>query len=447
MTYTRRIPDHWTKGAPPPGFEDHPVRFVNYLDVQAFAEWAGKHVLTEAEWEYAARGPEVRNYPWGNDWRDELDAKGKRKVEDRCNWADLMIVDPKTFEPTTVAVETLPEGRSWCGCFHMLGNVAEGTASWFDSYPDWLDPTGGDTSKNPYASYTGGDYVKVIRGGSLADRERLVLRLAARNFQGAGSFNPSTPGNRFKYVGFRCAAYMQPGLDRFAPVAERLAKRKRIQVSDVERLRLAGATATHWTPSGAQAKNHVYVTGRSSAILFAPKKALYDMDEKALGKKPEDVLERTQEETPLILGIFHTDIGIENAQVLDPNAPPPTEKPAGGGRRHRGGKGGPPRPVTMKGKVDAGSYLLGLWHGEVVLMRGNLDVMGFLGKPAATAKNLKKGEAPPASTIEVDDAADLVKCSLWMRLGGKDTGPEEGLVLAWSFASASGALEKAGSWR
>ena len=65
-------------------------------------------------------------------------------------------------------VEDLPEGRSWSGCYHMLGNVAEWTSSWFNRYPGWIQI--GDTkNENPYLAYEG-DYVRVIRGASCADR-------------------------------------------------------------------------------------------------------------------------------------------------------------------------------------------------------------------------------------------------------------------------------------
>jgi formylglycine-generating enzyme required for sulfatase activity len=91
---------------------DHPVVQVSWHDAVAYAEWAGMRLLTEEEWEKAARGIDGRDYPWG----DAFDP-------DRCNTAESRI------GTTTPVGRYSPGGDSPCGCADMAGNVWEWTAS------------------------------------------------------------------------------------------------------------------------------------------------------------------------------------------------------------------------------------------------------------------------------------------------------------------------------
>jgi len=134
--YTPRIEHnflkHWVDGKPPAGREDHPVVYVGLNDARAYAEWAGKRLPTDAEWQYAAEGPEGLRYPWG----DRMEA-------DRCNWDDA-----------TTSVRAFPEGRSPFGCYDMSGNTWE-----------WTESEQTDDGRTRYSLIRGGSYFNTTGSG------------------------------------------------------------------------------------------------------------------------------------------------------------------------------------------------------------------------------------------------------------------------------------------
>ena len=100
-------PDDWLDKKYMTGLDKYPVVYVSLKDAMAYAEWAGKRIPTETEWEFAARGEQALIFPWGNRFKPDF-----------CN----------TYESgrnKTTRVDAFPKGVSPFGCLDMIGNVSE----------------------------------------------------------------------------------------------------------------------------------------------------------------------------------------------------------------------------------------------------------------------------------------------------------------------------------
>jgi len=424
--YSRKPPETWPSMLPLKIMMDHPVMSVSYDDAEAYAEWAGKHVPTEQEWEYAGRGPEGFFYPWGDQWFSDLT---------HCNWGAKNATEDTGFKPRTMVVDSIPEGRSWCGAYHMLGNAGEWTSSWFMPYPG-----------NEREHVSMGEYVKVIRGATYVDLELLVLRLAARNFIGSGIKAPPRPGNRFGYIGFRCAWYEQPGLDQLGPIVRRVSRGRHITSQRVDTDRYAGGAATKFAPSDATPENHVYVQGRAHSIVLIPLKSMIRGDVKEPKIRSRKALKKESAESvdPFPLAVFHTDIPLEKVYVRRPL----TEEEE---KKLRKKKKPEPPPVD-RGTCAPGTYVLGVWHTRLCLCTEALEWVCFLSENEAKTDGIDivkmKPEDRQAAKIEVEPDVDAIFIGLELPVGGEKT--DENLfvkVKSVPITPKKGALTEAGTWR
>lgn len=186
------------------GLENHPVVHVAHEDAVAYAEWAGKTLPTEAEWELAARGGiEDQPYAWGQ----SLAPGGEMLAnywQGRFPWENLGL---DGFERTSPVRSYAPNGF---GLYDMIGNVWEWTDDWFATYATEqknggesccipANPRGGreDASLDPCQPEIAIGR-KVLKGGS-----HLCAENYCRRYRPAARYAQPVDTSTC-HVGFRC---------------------------------------------------------------------------------------------------------------------------------------------------------------------------------------------------------------------------------------------------
>ena len=148
-----------------------PANWVKWEDASAYAEWASGALPTEAQWEYAARGPDGRMYPWGGQWdRDRCNNAeywAKKSLNTSTAWHvwqsdahfDGMFTSADVISHLR-EVGSFPSGASWCGALDLAGNVYEWCGDWYGEWYYAASP-----AEDPSGPPTGDS--RVLRGGSL----------------------------------------------------------------------------------------------------------------------------------------------------------------------------------------------------------------------------------------------------------------------------------------
>lgn len=178
---------HWIKGSPKKDEEQFPVVNISYEDAKAYANWAGKRLPTETEWQYAAQTNDGRIWPWGNDVKQK--GSEAKNISTTLTLVDYGIPDSSfcnTGNGKLYSVGKYKKGVNPLGLYDLVGSVWQLTNDWYQN----------DTYQ--YIILKGGSYYQpggswwYVQGGPKPLHYRQMLLRVSQGFE------------RNATVGFRC---------------------------------------------------------------------------------------------------------------------------------------------------------------------------------------------------------------------------------------------------
>ncbi|HNT29200.1 MAG TPA: SUMF1/EgtB/PvdO family nonheme iron enzyme, partial [bacterium] len=168
------------------GKGSHPMQCVTRSGAQAYCEWIGGRLPTEAEWEKAARGTDGRKYPWGSEPTVSCDYAVMAPYNESTGYYDF-----GCGTNGTMPVGSKSNGVSPYGAYDMSGNVMEWLNDWYGG--DYYETTPTNTPAGPETGAS-----RVVRGGSWKSHYDFALRASRRDYRYPVDYS------RDSDIGFRC---------------------------------------------------------------------------------------------------------------------------------------------------------------------------------------------------------------------------------------------------
>lgn len=236
----------------------YPVVFVNYADAQRYARWAGLRLMTELEYQRAARGDSARIYPWGDEWDDKKFCQSLHSGKD-------LSAPVGSFAPGAVG-----------GVFDLAGNVWEWTSSAFEAFPGY----------QPLRVVAKANHVidclapfnpeqRVTVGGSF-QTDKIGVRVATRRY--------TDPDQSTNALGFRCAASPTSGMDAARWILEQDLRTSLVSTADFEPS--AVSALRRWETAAGEVKVPGYtVIHAYEQVLACPRRELPAPSSGELGRQ------------------------------------------------------------------------------------------------------------------------------------------------------------------
>jgi len=290
---------NWTTSewALPDGLADHPVVFVDYRDALAFSRWAGLRLMSEFEFQCAARAATDRLYPWGEQWDDNRFAASIHAGKDQ-----------------TWPVGSFSEGAVE-GVFDLAGNVWEWTESRYSRFPGYkpLKFTVG-SGKRKRKMEAHGPFEpswRVLVSGSYKN-PRLALRSSTR----MGALRSQATDT----IGFRCATSIRVCLDAARFVLDEDI-RTEVLPADLVFVPEQTVGAINWEsrPPAGEGEKENGVTTRVSgySIITGHDRIFFTPVEKLPIASVRDFRKLTEGSGPVLVGLLSTSIPISEP-ALEP---------------------------------------------------------------------------------------------------------------------------------